>query len=642
MKILGLHFGHDATVSIIDDGEILVAMECERVNRIKHSMGLTINDILHCLSDVNLNIEDIDFCSITSTQLVEYVFRDKAQLDIKLGHTTEHNFPCSLVDKLEVTAKEFNETSAGWLDYVFTNLPNHPYHKFLPEGKDLLKNKENILGGFEKFVYTPLWDKVKTLNDISKTDYSFLINNNDVSYGFYFPATLFLNKKPIPSYIFSHHYAHAAYTFFESPHFESAIMTNDGAGAGGEGGYVLGMFAYGKGNRLFPITPNHMICGDIYDSSSWRIGLDAGKFMGLSSYGSPTFFSKDFVGNWFDIDKKFPVDWIKHCEDKAKKLKYDLRSFGKKKEILSPVNIDFASSTQKLIEESIIYASKSLKESLKKSDVDTKNLCLSGGVALNCPANTRLVNKKDYSNIFIPPSVGDTGLAIGSALALYYNVMGNKRNLKKDLSQLAFKGLNSSCTLSSIEKGILKFKNSLVIEKSEFIESLAANDLFRNKIIGWFDGRSELGPRALGHRSILANPIYSTNWAKVNKIKKRETWRPFAPIVLESEAKKYFSKTQYPSYFMLLNASVKTKKIPAVTHVDNSARYQSVNKNTGHVYNLLIEFKKLSGIPILLNTSFNGPGEPIVESINHAINFLLTSKLDSLYIPSANLKITRK
>ena len=157
--------------------------------------------------------------------------------------------------------------------------------------------------------------------------------------------------------------------------------------------------------------------------------------------------------------------------------------------------------------------------------------------------------------------------------------------------------------------------------------------VFNNKIIAWYEGKSEVGPRALGHRSLVSNPTHKDNWKRVNKIKQRELWRPFAPSVLEEEADKWFAKMPFPSPYMLFTGQViNSEKIPAITHVDNSSRIQTVNKSTGQYYQMIKEFYKLSKIPLVMNTSFNGPGEPIIETPEQALKFLLNTDLDLLYI----------
>ena len=232
------------------------------------------------------------------------------------------------------------------------------------------------------------------------------------------------------------------------------------------------------------------------------------------------------------------------------------------------------------------------------------------------------------------------GLSIGSALGLYYNLMENKREINDSCPKQAYLGLKSSCANNLILKTIDKYNDKVNCLEFKDTPKTIAKDLHENKVIGLFYGRSEIGPRALCHRSIIANPKYLKNWQRVNEIKSRESWRPFAPIILEGEEDKYFYGCPFPSYFMLFNALLKTDEIPAITHVDRTSRIQSINKDCGIIYEVLIEFQKLDNIPVLMNTSFNGAGEPIVETPSNAIEFLLKNKIDILYFE--NHKVIRK
>lgn len=645
MIILGLHFGHDASVSVIKDGEVLICLEIERINRIKHAIGINFGDIETALKEVGLKVEDVDYATLTSTQLVEYLFFDDAKLSINFELQEAHlKVPCTITDVLKIDAAEFEESKVGWLKHVFSNVENHPYHKFIPNGKELVKDDKKLFGEFERFVDADVWHKVVKLDDVANTDYSHFIKTNDVSYGFHYPVTLKLLDRKIPAFVFSHHYAHIAYSFYQSPYNDAALLSNDGAG-GGELGYACGFFGYGKGNRIFPLTPNNLTAGEIYDWSAIVVGFDgsggAGKLMGLSAYGKPKFFDHKFVGNWYDCDKASSQKWTDHCVEMAKKMGYDLTPLGDKSKILEPINVDIAASTQKLIEEIMLKSTRSLHSALSSSNVVSKNLCLSGGVALNCPANSRIINEGPFNDVFVPPAVGDMGLSIGSALALYHNLLGYERVVKKLSPQLAYLGLSSSSSDEVIQASLPKYQNIEVVQGDEAqIAKMMAQDLADNKIVALFYGRSEVGPRALGHRSIIANPTKKENWQRVNLIKSRELWRPFAPIVLQDDAYDYFDSTQLPSYFMLLNAEVRSRAIPAVTHVDGSARVQSVNEECGIIFEILKNFKAITGDSVLMNTSFNGPGEPVIEMPEQAINFLLSTDLDALYF--GKYKITKK
>tara|TARA_B100001093_G_scaffold159389_1_gene151882 strand:+ start:4779 stop:6704 length:1926 start_codon:yes stop_codon:yes gene_type:complete len=641
MIILGLHFGHDASVSIIRDGEILLCYEVERHKKIKHCIGLEYSDIVKALKNCGLVMEDIDYATLTSTQLVEYIFPEPQKLSINLGQMEEHSrYGCTLTKELGVLDKNFFKSGIGWVSYVLKNMPKHPYNKFLPDNfKNTIKNTENYLQNFERFINTDLWNKRKSLKEISTTDYKKLFNDS-IRNGFHYPAILNLDSKKIPAYIFSHHYAHICYSFYESPFEEAAILSNDGAGGGEEIKYACGFFAYGYKNKLYPFSPNTLTAGDIYSTAAAEIGLDAGKLMGLASYGKSRFFTKKFVGNWFDYNKLSAKEWVDHCLKEAKLQGYDLKYLGNADKILEPINVDFAASTQKLAEEIMLEATSTLKSSLENSGKYSKNLCLSGGVALNCPANSRIYNESAFHDVCVPPAIGDMGLSIGSALGLYYNIMGFERKLKKQSPKQAYLGLNSSHKDNLINKTISQYEGKIKYTKFSETAKIIADDLHNNKVIALFYGRSEVGPRALCHRSIIANPKYLENWERVNKIKTRELWRPFAPIVLEGEESEYFYGCPFPSYFMLFNAVIKTDQIPAITHIDRTSRIQSINKDCGVIYQVLKEFKKHGNIPVLMNTSFNGPGEPIIETPEDAIKFLLRTNVDSVYF--AKYKLERK
>lgn len=643
MIIMGLHFGHDASISIVRDGEVLLCVERERLTRVKHALTLTSEDIDTCLADVGLTIDDVDYCGLTSTQMVEYVFVEPDKLSITLDFHPGHILPCTMTDHLGIRPNDMNAMSSGLLESTFRSPEHHVYKQFFREGFNFDLPPDHFFGGFEHFIQSPVWEKRRTFKEISTMSYAPFIETDEVSHGFHYPATLNIVGKKIPAYIFSHHFAHAAYAFYESPFEEAAILSHDGGGIGGQ--YGCGLFAYGKGNKIYPLTPHHLAVGELYDFSSVRVGFSlnggAGKLMGLAAYGKPKFFSSDFVGNWHDVGQKTATQWIEHCEQKAHELNYDMAPFGDVKNILAPVNIDFAASCQKIVEESMLEAVFALKQVIHNSVGDIQALCLSGGVALNCPSNSRICNEGPFNDVSVLPAVIDSGLSIGSALAIYYNLAGNPRLTPKLTSpDQGYLGLRNNSGNELIKSTLNKFSDEIEFEYVENSAVDAAKCLHENLVIGWFYGRSEIGPRALGHRSILANPKFVGNWERVNRIKKRELWRPFAPAVLAEEESKYFDSTQLPSYFMLLNAQVRSREIPAVTHVDGSARVQSVTQACGPFYELIKVFGELSDTPVVLNTSFNGPGEPVIETPEEAIRFLISSELDALFFDG--IKVRRK
>ena len=293
---------------------------------------------------------------------------------------------------------------------------------------------------------------------------------------------------------------------------------------------------------------------------------------------------------------------------------------------------DFAASIQYLFEQQSLFAIQNLQKINERAGSVSQSLCLSGGGALNCPANSLIWREAQYRNVFVPPTSDDGGLALGAAWYLLHTVMRRPRRVQlSDCSSAAY--LGHQVLEQEVKEAIALERQHLVVTVPIDPPEQAGEDIAADKVIAWFNGRSEVGPRALGNRSILANPSQSHNWKRVNKIKNREEWRPFAPAILEEEAPSWFSGAPLPSPFMLFTATVKRPaEIPAVTHVDGSARVQTVSKKGSPFRRVLESMQRHSGIPVVLNTSLNGPGEPIVNRPIEAINLFLSSDLDVLYL----------
>ena len=408
--------------------------------------------------------------------------------------------------------------------------------------------------------------------------------------------------------------------------------------------------------------PHHLNAGRLYEGVSTLLGFGIeegpGKMMGLAPFGKPKFFDRRFVGNVLDISKLIdeipkvtfpkwkphPFDqclnvWIHHCANQAQKLGYDLSPLGDSSRILQPINVDIAASTQLWLEETMLKATKEMLRAYKTKGIETiENLCLSGGTALNCPTNSRIYNSRLVENVFIPPAVHDGGLSMGSALAVYHNTLKHERRATfGSTPKLAYLGLKHDESL--VPLALRHYADKIQFTKIVDKQIRISKRLAKNEIVAVVIGRSEIGPRALGHRSILAHPGHVENWKRVNNIKKRELWRPFAPAVLESKASEWFSGVPKQSPFMLLTAKVIRPGIPAVTHVDGTARIQTVNEDSPELMAILSEFELLTGIPVLMNTSFNGPGEPIIETADQALQFFVRSELDALFLE--NFEITR-
>jgi len=440
-------------------------------------------------------------------------------------------------------------------------------------------------------------------------------------------------------FMIEHHFSHAASTFLVSPFQEAAILTIDGVGE-----WASATYGMGRDNQIeilkelkFP----HSL-GLLYNAFTYYLGFqvnsDEYKVMGLAPYGEPVYqdlIMKELVSlkddGSFQINMKyFAYDYgLKMTNANFEKL------FGlparNSNEPIQKKHQDLAASIQKVTEEIMLRMANFLYQ-----ETHLKNLCLAGGVALNCVANGRILRETNFENLFIQPAAGDAGGAVGVAADIYNTLLNNPRNV---VWEDAFLGLEFS------DAEIKKFLQLNQINFKEFspdeLIKFAAKLLAEDKVIGWFQGRMEFGPRALGNRSILADPRKPENRDRVNKkIKFREEFRPFAPAVLEDKVSEYF-EINCPSPYMLLVAQVKLEKrdkIPAVIHIDGSARIQTVNrKQNALFYDLLKEFAKITDCPVLLNTSFNLKGEPIVCTPQDAYLTFIRSELDYLILGNSVL-----
>ena len=420
--------------------------------------------------------------------------------------------------------------------------------------------------------------------------------------------------------------SHAASTFLISPFKEAAILTLDAVGE-----WTTTSYGYGKDNEIKLLKEIHFpnSLGLFYSAITaflgFKVNNDEYKVMGLASYGKPIYYNK--LKRLIQVKKdgsfRLNLDYFSYH--------YNLNMFSKKleQEFFEPrmpeskieqKHKDLAASLQKLLEDIIVNIANHVYKETKLN-----RLCLAGGVALNCVANTEILKRTKFKEVFIQPAAGDSGGALGVAYHTYNIILKNKRKIMEH----AFLGpeySNEEIKEFLIKKNI-KFEE---LEEKELLNNVAKL-IYDNKIVGWFQGRMEFGPRALGNRSILANPLNKEMKDILNnKVKHREDFRPFAPTALKEEAHKYFNIKQYDP-FMLLIADVKSKKIPAVTHFDNTARLQTIEeKNNPRFYNLIKEFKRISKVPVVINTSFNVRGEPIVLSPEHAYSCFMNTGIDIL------------
>jgi carbamoyltransferase len=581
--IIGISsFYHDSAASIIKDGEVLASVQEERFTRIKHDPSFPKNSINFCL----------DFCKINLSDVDAVVFYEK---------------PFVKFERLLET-----------------------YIAFFPWGL------KSFIASFPVWIKEKLFQKKLIFEALKSIDKKFNIEKLKFS---------------------EHHLSHSASAFFSSPFKEASILTLDGVGE-----WTTSSVALGKGNKIEIQKEMHFphSLGLLYSAFTYYLGfrVNSGEYkvMGLAPYGEPIY-TKKIKDSILDLkeDGSFILDqsyfnYATGLEMTSKKFE-DL--FEKKTRIpsdeLEQFHMDVAASIQKITEEIVIKICQNIHNEQKQD-----NLCLSGGVALNCVANGQILKNTSFKRIWVQPASGDAGNALGAALAYWHIGLGQKREIKEEDSM---KGsyLGTEYSSDQIEE---ELKNCNAVfrkyEKSEII-SLTAKDLSDSKSIGWFQGRMEFGPRALGNRSILADPRDKNTQEKLNlKIKFRESFRPFAPAILEEYLSDYYEDNVSSPYMLLVNYLKKSRRynvdknelknkfgieklkierseIPSVTHLDYSARVQTVNeKNNKLFYNLLKEFNRLTDCPVLINTSFNIRGEPIVESIKDAFNCFMGTNLDIL------------
>ncbi len=445
-----------------------------------------------------------------------------------------------------------------------------------------------------------------------------------------------------------HHLAHAASSYLVSPFKESAILTTDGVGE-----WATTALGYAKGNKIVlnkQIYFPHSI-GLLYSTVTAYLGFSVNnseyKVMGLSPYGdltdANTYYQK--FKQIVDVKKdgSYAMNMSYFCYTYKEQMPNErfCELFGgpirKSKDELTQRHKDIAAGLQKITEDIMFNMLNALYEEAK-----SENLCMAGGVALNSVANGKILSKTPFKKLFIQPAAGDGGTSLGAAYYVYNSILGNERNyVLKD----AYLGPSFKAEEIKEFLGENAVKYSMFKDDKELINKTAK--LIRNgNVIGWFQGRMEWGPRALGARSILSDPTREDMKDILNlKVKHREKFRPFAPVVCEDDAKDYFEcdlPIQEPTDFMLMVYPIKKNKqklIPAVTHIDGSGRLQTIRRNQNPLYyDLIKEFGKLSGVPILINTSFNIRGEPIILSPYDAYKCMMGTGIDYLVIDKFLIK----
>jgi len=591
-KILGISaFYHDSAACLLVDGQIIAAAQEERFSRKKHDLGFPFNAIQYCLNEAGISGADID----------HVVFYEKP-------------FP------------KFERLLETYLAYA-------------PKG-------------FKSFLMAmPVWltEKLFQKRNLIKALETHIDSNVD-----WHSKILFSE----------HHLSHAASAFYPSPFESAAVLTMDGVGE-----WPTTSLAIGNGNELEIIKEIHFphSLGLLYSAFTYFTGFKVNsgeyKVMGLAPYGKPIY-TQIILDNLIDLKPDGSFHLNMEYFDYPAGLKMTNKKFAnlfggparQSEADLTQREMDLAASIQEVTEEVVLRLCRSIAK-----ETGQRNLCLAGGVALNCVANGKLLRDGSFDNIWIQPAAGDAGGALGAALAVHYLMLNKSRTVDVTGNDMQGSYLGSGFSQSEIEQRLTDLGAVFETVDDEQLITETAQALASGKAVGWHQGRMEFGPRALGNRSILADPRNSDTQKTLNlKVKFRESFRPFAPSVLSEHVSQWFDINTDSPYMLLVADVAQSKKqemtaeqealfgieklnvrrsdIPAVTHVDYSARIQTVHRETNPRYHALIsKFNELTGCPVLVNTSFNVRGEPIVESPEDAFRCLMGTGLDLLAIGNSIL-----
>jgi carbamoyltransferase len=592
MRILGLSaFYHDSAAALVVDGQIIAAAQEERFSRKKHDSRFPHKAVAYCLSEGGIMLDEID-------------------------HVAFYDKPFLKFERLLET-----------------------YLAFAPRG-------------FRSFrMAIPLWLKEKLFqkqllrNELRAFDPDFDWENK----------LLFTE----------HHQSHAASAFFPSPFDEAVILTMDGVGE-----WATTSVGFGRGNYLEMRKELHFphSLGLLYSAFTYYIGFKVNsgeyKVMGLAPYGEPKY-AKLILDNLVDLkpDGTFRLDqsYFDYCtglrmtNDKFDKLFGGLAR--KPEGSLNQHHMDLAASIQAVTEEVVLRLTRSIA-----TETGAENLCLAGGVALNCVANGKVLRDGKFKRIWIQPAAGDAGGALGAALAAYHLHRARPRRLENQLDGMNGAYLGPSYDDDECARRLLQAGARFDRLGGDDIVERAASDLADGKGLGWFQGRMEFGPRALGNRSIIADARSPSMQSALNlKVKYRESFRPFAPAVLREEVSDWFELDSDSPYMLLVGDVVKRRcrqmraqeqalfgidklnvprsEIPAVTHIDYSARVQTVHAETNPRFHALLSaFKRRTGCPVVVNTSFNVRGEPIVRTPEDAFRCFMGTELDALAVGNLYLQ----
>jgi carbamoyltransferase len=590
VRVLGISaFYHDSAAALVMDGRIVAAAQEERFTRKKHDSGFPENAIKSCLTRGGIGLGDID----------RVVFYDK---------------PFLKFERLLET-----------------------YMTFAPHGFKSLS------------MAIPLWLREKLfLKDLLLKQFRKLDGN----------------KRWNEELLFSeHHLSHAASAFFPSPFEEAVVLTMDGVGE-----WATTSAAIGKGRTLEVQREIHFphSLGFLYSAFTYYTGFKVNsgeyKVMGLAPYGEPKY-AETIFKHLIDVkaDGSFRLDqsYFNYCAGLTMTNGKFNDLFGgpprKSDQLLVQRHMDLAASVQAVTDEIVLRLTRSLR-----TETGIQNLCLAGGVALNCVANGKVLRDRRFEHIYIQPAAGDAGGALGAALVGYHMQLGQERRVDGDAMSGSY--LGPDFAQEDIEKRLRESGAKFERLDDRTLIDACAQDLANGKALGWFQGRMEFGPRALGNRSILGDPRSPTMQKMLNlKVKYRESFRPFAPSVLRERVSDWFELDGDSPYMLLVADVVKSRRremtaeenglfgidklnvprsdIPAVTHVDYSARIQTVHEGTNRRYHELISaFERATGCPVLVNTSFNVRGEPIVCEPQDAFRCFMGCELDVLAVGNCYLR----
>lgn len=592
MIILGISaYYHDSAAALVRDGVIVAAAQEERFTRKKHDARFPVHAVEYCLNEAGVALKDVDYVA----------FYDK---------------PFLKFERLIET-----------------------YLAFAPRG-------------FKSFAMAmPLWLREKLfqkdllLKELKTYDGAF--------------------SDPKKILFVEHHQSHAASAFFPSPFEDAVVLTMDGVGE-----WATTSVGLGHGNELKMAKEIHFphSLGLLYSAFTYHLGFKVNsgeyKVMGLAPYGEPRFKQK-ILDHVIDVkpDGSFRLDqsYFDYCTGLKMTNDSFAALFGLKRrsseERLEQVHMDMAASVQAVTEEVVLRLCRSLAK-----EYGAKNLCLAGGVALNCVANGKVLREKIFEGLWIQPASGDAGGALGAALAAYHGHLGGIRRVTPGKDAMRGSYLGPEFSQKDIEARLTKEGAKFTVLPDDALIAACAEALAQEKALGWFEGRMEFGPRALGGRSILGDARSPRMQSTLNlKVKYRESFRPFAPAVLREDVSEWFEMDD-DSPYMLLVAPVKESRripmtpeqdklfgiaklnvprseIPAVTHVDYSARVQTIHDDTNARYAALLrEFKKRTGCPVLVNTSFNVRGEPIVGTPEDAFRCFMGTEIEALAVGNCFLK----